>query len=359
MIDPVDISVVVQGPITGRPDDPVAKRLTYQTLESVHRHLPGCEIIVSTWRGSNTHDLPPFHRLVESDDPGGWPCDLPPGTVVTSSAPRLLYNANRQIVSSLAGLQAATRPYAMKLRSDMVLTGTGFIDWFGRYRARCPERRILRERVLACTIYSRNPRKKYNYPFHPSDWFHFGLREDVLNLWDIPLAPEPETSRWLDSRPRPENDPEQWPTYRYTVEQYNWLTFLRKHGDLVFDYKTDDRPSIVALSELTLANNLVFGEPTQFNIKFMKYPITADAWLTVYTHGDWLRLYRRYCDPTVRYGPDLVVWHKRASAAQRFFLNYWWQLDLGPRLRRVSPLAFRVAKRLHTMIFSSDNPLRG
>ncbi len=52
MIEPYEISVVVQGPIVGKPEDPYEKRLTYRCLESVHKYLPGAEVIVATWKGS-------------------------------------------------------------------------------------------------------------------------------------------------------------------------------------------------------------------------------------------------------------------------------------------------------------------
>jgi len=232
MINQRDISVVVQGPIIGAPDDDLKQRLTLRCLQSVRRHLPEAEIVLSTWRDSDVSGLP-YDVLVESDDPGAVWCNATP------DVPRPPYNANRQITSTRAGLLAATKPLAMKLRSDMALTGKDFLNYFGRYTARAEGWRILGERVVVCDVISKNPRRKYKYPFHPSDWFHFGRREDVLNIWDIPHTPEPETSRWLDTHARPDNDFETWAMYRYTVEQYVWLSFLRKHGEIQFEYKTD------------------------------------------------------------------------------------------------------------------------
>ena len=42
-IDPREISVVVQGPITGRPTDPPQQQLTRLCLEGLRRHLPGAD----------------------------------------------------------------------------------------------------------------------------------------------------------------------------------------------------------------------------------------------------------------------------------------------------------------------------
>lgn len=353
MIKPNDISVVVQGPIAGKPDDSYEVRLTLRCLESVREHLPGAEIILSTWRGANVSGLS-YDVLVESDDPGALSSSAEPDHPV-------FYNANRQIVCTKAGLLAATKPYAMKLRSDMLLTTTGFLNFFGKYEARNEKWKILKDRVVTCTFYSRNPRRKYPHPFHPSDWFHFGRREDVLNIWDIPLAPEPETSRWYDTHPHPPNDPEPMKMFRYSVEQYTWVTFLRKHGEVQFDHKTDVDHDAINVSELTIANNLVLVEAEELQLKFIKYPVSKTDWATLYTHGEWLRLYKKYCDPGVRCPPDLVLWRKRALAvgyesfaAMESAVNNSdfvhrtcerWK-DISPGSYRLARSGFRVARNL-------------
>lgn len=383
MIKPHDISVVVQGPITGNPDDRYEKRLTYRCLESVHKYLPGAEVIVSTWKGSNVSGLS-YDVLVESDDPGALPADMelrgrqilynkrhynstvkagiealvnsPDELKFSRDRHRPLYNANRQIVCTKAGLLAATKPYAMKLRSDMVLTGTGFLEFFGKYNARNPSWRILKDRVVTNTYFARNPYRKYPYPFHPSDWFHFGRRDDVLNIWNIPLTPEPETSRWHDTRPHPPHDHERWAAYRYTVEQYNWLSFLRKHGEILFDHKTDLSNDSINTSELTIANNLVLVETTQLQIRFLKYAQTTHNWIESYTHGDWLRLYKKYCDNSIHCWPDLMPLQKRVIGLNGKAVNFWWRHDLGSRVKAMSPTTFRLAKKVHSLIVNPNNP---
>ena len=101
MIDPKDISVVVQGPVVGKPDWPPSKRLTERCLASIRRHLPGAEIILSTWAGSPVDGLD-FDRLVECQDPGGVLLHEHKGR-------KIFFNCSRQIVSTREGLRAATR----------------------------------------------------------------------------------------------------------------------------------------------------------------------------------------------------------------------------------------------------------
>ena len=63
-----DISVVVQGAIAGPSKDGKAYP-TRDCLLSIRRRLPGAEIILSTWKGSDVTGLD-YDQLVLNDDPG-------------------------------------------------------------------------------------------------------------------------------------------------------------------------------------------------------------------------------------------------------------------------------------------------
>lgn len=343
-IQPVDISVVVQGPIVGSPTDPLDKRLTYQCLESVRKYLPGSEIILSTWKGSNTNGLS-YDILVENEDPGATICHY---------RLKLYNNINRQIVSTKSGLQQAAKKFAMKIRSDMILKGNGFLKYFGLYKKRADEWKILQERVLVCTIFSKNPKRIFPFPFHPSDWFFFGLRDDVLSIWDVPFAREPEISKWFENKPRPV--PDLFPHFlnRYFPEQYLWITFLRKYGSIDFDYIWDLSKNSVELSEKTITNNLVLLEPHQLQIKFLKYKIKFYDWASVYTHGEWLRMYNKYCDGNVFLHPDLNVLIKKLISCISLskYLNIFLaklilsDQDILIKWERKSPKTFIIAKSM-------------
>jgi hypothetical protein len=294
------ISVVVQGPIAGKPDAAEKDRLTKRCLESVRQHLPGAEIVLSTWKGSDPAGLS-YDVYVESDDPGGTPCRI---------GEKYLNNVNRQIASTRAGLLAATRPYAVKLRSDMRLTGDGFLDFFGQYPARGDAWRIVKERVVTSTVYASNPRRGIPYCFHPSDWFFFGLREDVLDIWDIPFSVEPETSRWLEHRPRPDPDHDPLNLARLVPEQHIWVSFLAKHGPVPLQFTWDVSEDLIRSSEASLANNLVMVGPHHLNIEFMKYSFMRNHWLRLYTHLEWRAMYKRHCDPSHFVPPDIVAMYK-------------------------------------------------
>jgi hypothetical protein len=207
MTRPSDISVVVQGPLY--------EGLTREAVASVRRHLPGAEVIYSGWSGSDASSLQ-ADQVVLSEDPGGRP---------HPHDPRFLYNTNRQIVSTRAGLQAAARPYAVKLRSDHLLTSAQFLQYGDRFPKRGADYAVFEHRVIVSDIYTQNPQRG-PYLFHPSDWFHFGLTRDLLLLWDLPFAPEPESTEYF--RLHPEEKTRDVPELvRYPTEQYNWLHCLR------------------------------------------------------------------------------------------------------------------------------------
>ena len=285
-IDPRDISVVVQGPVIGPSHATPEARLTQRCLESVHRHLPGAQIVFSTYRDVDVRDLR-YDVLVENDDPGA---------LLQNDELRVPNNVNRQIVTTRNGLRVSDRRFTMKLRSDLLLHGADWLEHFGAYPRRCGQWRVFDERLLNCTVYARNPRSIYCYPFHPSDWLFFGLRDDMLRLWDIPLAPEPETSRWFEHRPRPVPDVAISNLCRYVAEQYIWVSCLRKYGPLRFDHCHDLSNDAAELTELTFANNLVLLEPRQLQIRFLKYRVARRDWCTLYSHADWRSMYHAYCD---------------------------------------------------------------
>jgi hypothetical protein len=285
-ITSAQISVVVQGPVMGKPFDPPEKQITREVLQSIRRHLPQAEIILSTWTGSDVAGLD-FDLLVENQDPGAIP--FFPGQPQVN-------NGNRLIFSTKEGLKKASRPYALKLRSDLSLDGDGFLDYFSRFPARSSEWKIARERVLACTLYARDVRY-VKMPFHPRDWFFFGLKEDVLEIWDVALMPEPENTRWFEAHPKPPQLQRHKALLRYHIEQYLWLNYLHRHAPVACEHFADVSGDNIRLTELTFSNNLILLEPEQLCISFHRLPLPFGERITLYTHRDWLWFYKRYCDP--------------------------------------------------------------
>lgn len=296
-----EVSVVVQGPVVGGPDEPADQRVTKLALDSARAVYPDAEIILSTYVGTDSRGLDADH-VIFSEDPGPVP-----------SRDQILHipnNVNRQIVTTRAGLKKASRPLAMKLRSDMLVVHDAPLTLFGSWPARADSLRLLSERVLVPTKYSFNPRRvfaDYRFLYAVSDWCHFGTRADLLDLWSAPSFDS--SFEWLLGR------------RVVASEQWLWMSFLNRHdAGAAFD-----RPDALQHSELSIANNAILLEVEDLGVAFTKFVPSARIQMALYTHGEWLRLYRRYCS-----GQRAVV--RDAQGGLRALVDRLWIQGLSPRL---------------------------
>lgn len=272
-IDPQEVSVVLQGPVT---------EWTRRAVASAHQHLPGAQVVLSTWTGS---DLSPLEGLevdvVESDDPGGGPQDLAP-----DGSLRPPMNTHRMFTSSRAGLVRAERPHVLRTRADAILTGTGALGW-SEAAARAP-RSLFHRRLLTCSIATRPAQSGLLY--HLSDCFHFGLREDVVDLWSGRLLSDGENHGFWARHGRA--SPWMWDA-RYANEQQLWIGFLTSRGVAV-DHPhlgAPATPAEVERSTRSVVDNFVVLEPWQLGVSFPKLePVVRASGRGGYlSFEDWLR----------------------------------------------------------------------
>lgn len=322
MILSSEISIIVQGP--------VVENLTRRCLLSIRKIFPESELILSTWNFTPVDKLP-FDKVVFSEDPGGI-------LLAETKTHKYYSNINRQIISTKAGLNAATRKYAIKFRTDMLFFSSNFLNFFFLYPFRNEQYRFLKNRLIVSTIFSPNPSRNKK-PFSISDWFTFGLTEDVKNLWNIPLAPEPETSLWFKSHPLPSSEKD---TMRYRPEQYIWLSFLRKYIDVPCEHQWDYGEHNRVLHELSLVNNVILLHPREIGIHFtivlvLEHGLTFIIMLNGY--------YKKYCDPNY---PLPINWRSPIQNA----LSRW--VEQSPRFHHLlSWYDYRYVK--FTQIWNSAN----
>lgn len=163
-----EVTVVVQGAV-----DPVCAA---KCLSSVRKYLPGAEIVLSTWEGTNTSMLD-YDEVVLNTDPG-------PSDLVRLYPFEHVNNINRQIVSTREGIRRASRKYVLKLRSDMLVKGQGFLKYYDVFGATVTKDAVFEKRILL------NAKTSLFQIGAIGDWWQFGLRKDMLLLWDIPLYPD-------------------------------------------------------------------------------------------------------------------------------------------------------------------------
>lgn len=257
-----ETSVVIQGPVHGATADPPENQLTRRVVASVRQHMPGAEVIVSTWKGSPTSQLG-ADIVVLSDDPGAVAlADDGPLGLLTN-------NLNRQLVSTQRGLDATTRRYAVKLRSDALLVKPIDLETITKDRPQGPHR-VFQGRVAVLNLYTRHPLKR-PVLFHLSDLFHAGFKDDLQLLWRLPLVPEPGFTRTID----PDNPPSVnvYPhcqyLFRAAPEQYLGESLCRLLDPSVrLSHFSDARIRWLELWLATLASNFQILTPEEAGVRF-------------------------------------------------------------------------------------------
>jgi hypothetical protein len=323
-----DFSIVVQGPILSSPEAKGSRDITIRCVASIRRFFPGAEIILSTWEGADTDGLD-YDVLVKSADPGA---------IVFSETmdPPVYNNMNRQIVSSRAGLEKASRPFAVKFRGDLFFVSDELLRNADGLREPLT-RGLFRSRVIISPYLTINPRQ-FPIPFHFSDIVQVGRTDDLRDFWSIPPAPEPEFTRWHANRKsslfRPVREHYK---VRVAVEQYLNLEQLARCGrGLFLDHPHSFTPSVLALSERTLVESYRVLDPAQLGVTFPARLSERLPPRELYQGADWDRLSRAYRHP----------WSRRRAQASLIVGTYyrlvvygiWWVFFRGlPRVLRGGP----------------------
>lgn len=285
MISSDQVSVVIQGAVGAELAD---------SVRSVRQKLPKAEIILSTWEGSQIPQDLPLNVCVLSADPGAKPA-VKDGKISN--------NTNRQLVSTIAGLRKASRPYALKLRTDFQLRHTGFIDGYSTEDIRDNQYVLFKQKIVIPNYATRFPTPNTaSYPFHPSDLSLFGLTEDVITFFDVPKVDDPDWDwalRHASNIPWDVNTPLFLP--RYAPEQHFFINSLRGRGhDIDCEYYHDTRGKISEISRRYLVNNFIILNMQDYGISTTKaslaYAIMKDIH-NCYSTNIYISEYRKWCDP--------------------------------------------------------------
>jgi hypothetical protein len=125
---------------------------------------------------------------------------------------------NNQIISSLAGLRLVETKYAVKFRSDFIMTSDAVVCAWEDFSEAMPlydeKWRIFNGRILSVSV--GNPHGACALPYHFGDLVQVGLADDLRRLWDIPLLTR-EDAEWCKDR-KITRAPEYF-AHRYCCEQ--------------------------------------------------------------------------------------------------------------------------------------------
>ncbi len=294
-INSKDISFIIQGPIQGTSFDRYENRYTFKLIESILNFFPQSEIIISTWEGQNAGELY-YDKILYNKDPGSE-------IYIKKEGPlkNYRYNVNRQIVSTINGLKQSSRKYSCKIRSDLLFLDNSFLKYVDRYKNYINDYHFLKDRVLIINSTSVNPRKNYKFSYHPCDWFYFGLTEDLIKIWDIPLCKEDREAIWFEFNKHPNIHPLKYSLARYQAEQYIWKSFVDKNIKLKFDNSCDLSDDNIEKSEKIFAQNVCILDTKRLGLKNQRHKIGRIQLFNMYTFKQWEKLYYREQKITKKY----------------------------------------------------------
>lgn len=297
MIESKEISIIVQGAID--------KKETLKCLKSIKKVLPEAEIILSTWEGSNISNLAGLYDiLVLNEDPGAQILE------VYKNKP-FYNNINRQLFSTKEGLKRASRKYAMKLRSDLILTNDDFLQYFDKFQCRIDDYKLFERKILVPTLFTRYTIKsgklceRVLIPFHVSDWWFFGLKKDLdIYFADTPLVKEPEFTKYFTLD---ENECKKSPygktTFKFAPEQYfGYECFSRNFDDIYMEDAADYSDELMEKFRKAFVNNFIILEYEQSGIYLNKYPysknekFSGEQYMGLYNFYRYENEYKKYCD---------------------------------------------------------------
>lgn len=290
MIKSEDISVVVQGAID--------KVNTPKCLKSIRKILPRAEIVLSTWEKSDVNGLD-YDILVLNKDPGGVKHDFAVYNLNCS-----MNNLNRQILSTQNGIKKAHKKYVLKLRSDLILENKKFLNFWNLFPVRNKKYALFHHRLVCSTIYSREyscqSGNGFPTPFHPSDFWFFGEKNDIIDYFaKCPLQTKEEAGNWMYKYPN--RLPYKTCLWRYAPEQHFCFHWIKKYyPNVCFEDWSDWNEENIELSNNVLYNNFIFLNSSQSGIYSEKhsYADSIQNYIQgLITNEHFQQQYKKFCNP--------------------------------------------------------------
>ena len=284
MIKKKDITVVVQGPYF--------KETTAKVLKNILRRFKGSELIFSTYKGEKIDNkLKKKINIIYNEIPPKTPNSLKPLTY---------YNYFGYIRTTLNGIKNSSKKYVLKIRSDLIFNNTNFLNYFDKFKFVDEKNKILKKKVLISSHYTIDPRKN-PLPMHFSDWFFFGLKSDLIKIFDqnyMSLSNK-KVPLWFLKRKKPKFFFNEYMS-RFRAEQHLIINFLKKYIKLNLKHGYDYNIKNIILTEKILASNFVVLNPNLISFDCLRHPNFADTQDLLYfneliTYRKWQNIYKRYC----------------------------------------------------------------
>lgn len=290
--NPMDrkLSVVMQGSVLDQ--NHCLSSAVIDNILTTRYQYPEIEFVVSTWeidsesknrleKLANEHSL----TIVYNKDPG----------VISSLDGVVSSNINRMIVSTKNGIKASNGKYVLKIRTDSKLYNNRLAHILLHLfesrvnRIRDDSFKVFENYVINCNLFARDGRGYLPYLFHPGDICLAGAKDDLLLLFDIPLADHNIFSNisracFLSFM-------------KYVPEQYIWVYCIyNSKGNIVYPGNDHYNSSLIELSEQYYINNFIALAPSQIGFDWPKHESVYKnkGLYSIYSLNDWKVIYNRY-----------------------------------------------------------------
>lgn len=289
-IDSSDISVVVQGQIV--------PKVTLLCLKNLRKYLSNAEIILSTWEYSDVSNLGGLYDVLVFNKA--------PKAVIFDDVKNKYNNINRILISSQSGLEHASRKYILRIRSDLILKNDNLLYLFDDLSKRNFKSSLFKEKIFAyekfSIKYDEKNEIKQRMLFHISDWCYLGLKEDLVELFNIPLVKEPDFSRYFETHAKSVNDIHKTRLWKMSPEQYIISENAKKvFKNLNFENYLDITEENIQISEDFIINNFrIFSEKewgfSSYKKEYKNIKMFLRAPYVYYSKFEQLKDYKKYCD---------------------------------------------------------------
>lgn len=263
---------------------------TLSNIKKVRVIYPRSEIILSTWSLGLDEEKRITQKLKEIDVKVIFNKD--PGPLIfRDGSYKWVTNINRMIVSTKNGVEAASRAYVAKLRTDSFFINDNLKSFFlkreliGHKYNRDREFSLFSERIINCNLFARHSRSYRPFDFHPGDIMLLGRKNDVLNYFDVSLADESIFDVIFNKSI--------FSLMSLVPEQYLWVSYIKKMN-ATFNYNGNKEKSkeITFISEKYYINNFIPLSCQQLGFFWPKYgyKYKNKGNGSIYHYSDWVRI---------------------------------------------------------------------
>ncbi|MFL2659585.1 MAG: WavE lipopolysaccharide synthesis family protein [Alphaproteobacteria bacterium] len=251
-----NITFVMAGPIFPE---------TQKSIEQIKKLFSKSPIILSTWKNQDLSDIN-VDEIILNNDPGK----------IGNQPDRFFQNYNRMVLSVYNGLKSVKTKYVLRIRTDSTIHNDNFLKLYNKMIAS----NLANPTVFKQPILVSQSLESFASPYFVSDFFQFGLTEDISALWNTPLATEQEAD-WFKNKKynfsilRPFNNEtkDTWCKY-YSSEQTMFCKYLYKKGiDIDFKHQQDEITfKKLKNSITTIVNNCFLCSVNEIKFHSSKYP---------------------------------------------------------------------------------------